>query len=114
MNVVVATLVVVVALLALLVVGLLRSHAEILRALHDLGVNLDPDEPDGTFSARRPRVSSWVRMARWFISKWRSSVIMSTIVCTAVVLGDSSTPCSTRAFSDGTAAPVADSRPAPL
>lgn len=58
MNVVVATLVVVVALLALLVVGLLRSHAEILRALHDLGVNLDPDAPDGTFSARRPSVST--------------------------------------------------------
>ena len=34
-------LAVVVGLLAALVVGLLRSHAEILRALHDLGVNLD-------------------------------------------------------------------------
>ncbi len=33
---------VVIALLALLVAGLLRSHAEILRALHDLGVGLDP------------------------------------------------------------------------
>ena len=32
---------VVIVLLAVLVVGLLRSHAEILRALHDLGVNLD-------------------------------------------------------------------------
>lgn len=31
------------AVLAVLVVGLLRSHAEILRALHDLGVNLDDD-----------------------------------------------------------------------
>jgi hypothetical protein len=31
-----------VALLALLVAGLLRSHAEILRALHDLGADLDP------------------------------------------------------------------------
>jgi hypothetical protein len=31
------------ALLALLVLGLLRSHAEILRALHELGVSLDPD-----------------------------------------------------------------------
>jgi hypothetical protein len=30
-----------VALLAVLVVGLLRSHADILRALHDLGVDLD-------------------------------------------------------------------------
>lgn len=33
----------VVALLTALVVGLLRSHAEILRALHDLGVNLEVD-----------------------------------------------------------------------
>jgi hypothetical protein len=36
---------VVVLLLALLVVGLLRSHAEILRALHDLGVNLEDGAP---------------------------------------------------------------------
>jgi hypothetical protein len=33
-----------VALLAVLVAGLLRSHAEILRALHDLGASLDPDQ----------------------------------------------------------------------
>ncbi len=33
---------VVLALLALLVAGLLRSHAEILRTLHDLGVGRDP------------------------------------------------------------------------
>jgi hypothetical protein len=32
-----------IALLGLLVAGLLRSHAEILRALHDLGADLDPD-----------------------------------------------------------------------
>ena len=35
-----------VALLAVLVAGLLRSHAEILRALHDLGASLDPDRRD--------------------------------------------------------------------
>lgn len=58
MSLVIAALGLVVALLALLVVGLLRSHAEILRALHDLGVNLDPDAPDGTFAARIPSVSS--------------------------------------------------------
>jgi hypothetical protein len=34
---------VVLALLALLVAGLLRSHAEILRTFHDLGVGRDPD-----------------------------------------------------------------------
>ena len=37
---IVVGLIVIVALLGVLVVGLLRSHAEILRALHDLGVNL--------------------------------------------------------------------------
>lgn len=45
MTVLVTVLAVVVALLAVLVAGLLRSHAEILRALHDLGADLDPDAP---------------------------------------------------------------------
>jgi hypothetical protein len=43
MVVLVTLLAVVVALLALLVAGLLRSHAEIIRALHELGADLDPD-----------------------------------------------------------------------
>lgn len=43
MTAVVWLLVIVVAVLAMFVVGLLRSHAEIIRALHDAGVNLDPD-----------------------------------------------------------------------
>jgi hypothetical protein len=46
---------VVILLLAVLVVGLLRSHAEILRALHDLGVNLSDGAPQGgakTFDLR--------------------------------------------------------------
>lgn len=43
MSVLVTVLAVVLALLAVLVAGLLRSHAEILRALHGLGVDLDPD-----------------------------------------------------------------------
>src|SRR3954449_7270594 len=46
MAVLVTLLAVVLALLALLVAGLLRSHAEILRALHQLGVNLDPARDD--------------------------------------------------------------------
>src|SRR4029453_7188805 len=46
MAVLVVLLAVVVALLALLVAGLLRSHAEILRALHQLGVNMDPARAD--------------------------------------------------------------------
>lgn len=47
MTALVAALAVVVVLLAVLVVGLLRSHAEILRALHDLGVNLEDGAPTG-------------------------------------------------------------------
>jgi len=49
-----------VALLGLLVAGLLRSHAEPLRALHELGAGLDPADqarPEGTaitISGRRP------------------------------------------------------------
>lgn len=48
---------VVVVLLGMLVVGLLRSHAEILRALHDLGVNLE----DGPTSAATARPRSAAR-----------------------------------------------------
>ena len=56
MTVAVVLLGVVVALLAVLVVSLLRSHAEILRALHDLGVDLDPSHaatPDQQARATR-------------------------------------------------------------
>ena len=35
-----------VALLTLLVAGLLRSHAEIIRVLHGIGVDLDPTRPE--------------------------------------------------------------------
>jgi hypothetical protein len=44
-----------IALLALLVAGLLRSHAEILRALHELGAGIDPDADRGFVS--RPAVA---------------------------------------------------------
>ena len=45
-----------IALLALLVAGLLRSHAEILRALHELGAGIDPDAatPPGSRTAAAP------------------------------------------------------------
>ena len=43
MTALVVTLAVVVALLVVLVAGLLRSHAEILRTLHDAGLGHDPD-----------------------------------------------------------------------
>lgn len=44
----------VIALLVVLVVGLLRSHAEILRALHDAGINLEDGQAatPGSFAAR--------------------------------------------------------------
>ena len=42
MTALIVGLTVAVALLALLVLGLLRGQAEVLRALHDLGVDLDP------------------------------------------------------------------------
>jgi hypothetical protein len=58
MSVLVVLLAVVVALLAVLVAGLLRSHAEILRALHQLGAGLDPDAPPPTAGVvPRPRAS---------------------------------------------------------
>lgn len=52
MTVVLWLLVGVVGMLATLVVGLLRSHAVIVRALHDAGINLDPDKsaPDQSAS----------------------------------------------------------------
>jgi hypothetical protein len=45
MTVLVVLLAVVVALVLVLVAGLLRSHAEILRALQELGVDLESDAP---------------------------------------------------------------------
>lgn len=45
MTVLVVFEAIVIALLAVIVVGLLRSHAEILRRLHELGAGLDEDAP---------------------------------------------------------------------
>jgi hypothetical protein len=58
MAVLVTLLAVVLALMALLVAGLLRSHAEILRALHDLGVDLDPAHSVGGSPIGAPTVRS--------------------------------------------------------
>ena len=63
MSVLVLLLAVVVALLGVLVAGLLRSHAEILRALHQLGVSLDPDEPPTIADADRVRLPETARRA---------------------------------------------------
>lgn len=51
-------LVLVVALLGMLVVGLLRSHAEILKSLHDLGVNLENGADAVPVRRSRPAVSN--------------------------------------------------------
>lgn len=45
---------VVIVVLTVLVAGLLRSHAEILRALHDLGAGIDSDAPGGADGATSP------------------------------------------------------------
>jgi hypothetical protein len=54
MTVLVTILAVAVALLGVLVAGLLRTHAEILRSLHELGVGLEPDA--SATPTRRPPV----------------------------------------------------------
>lgn len=51
MTVVVVLLAIVVAVLTVLVVGLLRSHAVLLRHLHDLGVGLEDETDPGAPSA---------------------------------------------------------------
>jgi len=60
MAVLVTLFAVVLALLALLVAGLLRSHAEILRALHQLGVNMDPARDDDGLQANGAGVTTSV------------------------------------------------------
>jgi len=62
-SILVLLLAVVVALLGVLVAGLLRSHAEILRALHQLGVSLDPDEAPAIADADRVRLPATARRA---------------------------------------------------
>lgn len=47
-----------IGLLGLLVAGLLRSHAEILRALHELGASVDPDADRPTGGATDLRISA--------------------------------------------------------
>lgn len=61
MTALVWVLTAVVVVLALLVLGLLRSHATILRALHDAGIDLDPDAGHqhggaGPVSVDEPRI----------------------------------------------------------
>jgi hypothetical protein len=62
-SILVLLLAVVVALLGVLVAGLLRSHAEILRGLHQLGVSLDPDEAPAIADADRVRLPETARRA---------------------------------------------------
>ncbi len=58
MTAVLVTLSLAVILLAILVVGLLRSHADILRSLHHLGVREDADENHHSQPAPQPRFNS--------------------------------------------------------
>ncbi|WP_421119286.1 hypothetical protein ACE2AJ_18275 [Aquihabitans daechungensis] len=58
MTAIVVLLALVVAVLGLLVVGLLRSHAEILKRLHQLGAGLDPDQPQPAASPAPTPVTS--------------------------------------------------------
>ncbi len=54
-------LTVAVALLGVLVAGLLRGHAEVLRSLHQMGVDLDPSAPTGGPAGPVPVASPGVR-----------------------------------------------------
>lgn len=58
MTALVWLLAVVVGILAVFVLGLLRSHAEILRALHDAGITLDPDGATHSVEHGAARASS--------------------------------------------------------
>lgn len=58
MSVLVAVEAVAIVLLGLLVAGLLRSHAEILRALHNLGAGIDPDARGPATIGTRPGMAS--------------------------------------------------------
>ena len=60
MTALVWLLALVVGVLAIFVVGLLRSHAEIIRALHDAGISLDPDQGEHERDQRRARSSATV------------------------------------------------------
>ena len=55
MTIVVLVQSIVLALLVFLVAGLLRSHAEVLRRLHELGAGIDPDERAPAPITLRPR-----------------------------------------------------------
>ena len=68
MTALVVALAVAVLLLAVLVAGLLRSHAEILKALHELGAGLELDRADGPVDVtiegvRTPRRSGTAQTA---------------------------------------------------
>ena len=71
----------VLVLLTLLVAGLLRSHAEILRRLHALGAGLDPDAPSGSLSTRNRRS---------FFTTSRSESICSFVSTRCCMRSDSS------------------------
>jgi hypothetical protein len=61
MTVLVVLLALVVALLAVLVIGLLRSHAEILRRLHELGAGIYDEEADAAAASAAGSTTGGVR-----------------------------------------------------
>lgn len=61
MTALVVGLTVAVALLGALVAGLLRGHADVLRALHQLGVDMDPSAPAGRPAGPVPVAAPGVR-----------------------------------------------------
>ena len=63
MTALVVGLTVAVALLALLVAGLLRAHAEVLRTLHQMGVTLDPAAEDTQARTSHPLPTPSARRA---------------------------------------------------
>lgn len=64
MTALVLTLTVAVALLGLLVAGLLRSHADILRALHSLGAGIGDPLDDSTDAHEHPPQSTVLQLGR--------------------------------------------------
>ena len=77
MSVVEAGLIVVVLILSVLVVGLLRSHAAILRRLHELGAGLESDPGTPAASTTLPLVNGAPRAPRDDVRDGRPAVDVS-------------------------------------
>lgn len=115
MTALVVALAVAVLLLAVLVAGLLRSHAEILKALHELGAGLELDRADGPVDVtidgvRAPRRGSGAETADAVTGETLDgeAVALSLTTGTDTLLAFLSSGCTTcgafwEAFAEGTA-----------